>query len=308
MNGRHLVTLLDLGPEEFSGILDHALAMKKSPEKYREALAGKSLAMIFEKPSLRTRVTFELAIVEQGGHAVHLPGGEIRLGERESVADVTRCLARWVDGIMVRTFSHKILQEMADHSDVPVINGLTDLYHPCQALADYLTMREKKERLVRLPVTYIGDGNNVAHSLALGASLSGARLRIVTPPGFEPRKEIIETAREGARSRGGDVEVGTDLAWGLKGAEVVYTDVWASMGQEEEAAARRKRFSGYQIDAAAMRLGAPGAIFMHCLPAHRGDEVTAEVADSGASVIFRQAENRLHAQKALLHHLMAKPV
>jgi ornithine carbamoyltransferase len=305
MSVRHLITLRDLQPGEFDRILDTALDMKKSLEAYRTRLAGQSLAMIFEKPSLRTRVSFEMAIVQLGGHPVHLPGADIGLGKRESIADMTRCLGRWCDAIMIRTFATTVLEEMARHSSVPIINGLTDEYHPCQALADYLTMRESKRELRGLTVAYVGDGNNVAHSLALGAGHCGANLRIITPPGFEPAKGIIESARAAARQTGGDVEVGTDIDAGVDGAAVVYTDVWASMGQESEAADRKRVFGPYQIDSRVMQMAAPGAIFMHCLPAHRGDEVTAEVADSDASVIFRQAENRMHAQRALLLLLMA---
>lgn len=302
---RHLITLRDLDPGEFDRILATALDMKRTPAAYRDRLAGQSLAMIFEKPSLRTRVSFEMAIVQLGGHPVHLPGADIGLGKRESIADMSRCLGRWCDAVMIRTFGTGVVEEMARYSRVPVINGLTDEYHPCQALADYLTMREAKRDLRGLPVAYVGDGNNVAHSLALGAGHCGARLRIVTPPGFEPQPGIIEAAAAAARQQGGDVVVGNDLDAGVSGAAVVYTDVWASMGQEAEVEQRKKTFAPYRIDSRVMGRAAPGAVFMHCLPAHRGDEVTGEVADSGASVIFQQAENRMHAQKALLLFLMA---
>ncbi|MBI4161360.1 MAG: ornithine carbamoyltransferase [Acidobacteria bacterium] len=305
MGVRHLLTLDDLGPGEFHRVLDLAAALKRAPARYRDRLAGRSLAMIFEKPSLRTRVTFELAIWQLGGHAVHLAGPEIGLGQREPAADIARCLERWVDAVMVRTFAQEVLEEMARHSGIPVINGLTDDHHPCQALADYLTMRERLGDLRGLRVAYVGDGNNVAHSLAQGAAHCGARLRIVTPEGFEPRPEIVAAAHRDAVGLGGAVETGKDLKWGLAAAAVVYTDVWASMGKEAEAAERRRRFAPYRVDGRAMALAAPGALFMHCLPAHRGEVVTAEVADSEAAVIFSQAENRLHAQKALLLHLLA---
>ncbi len=304
MSTRHLLTIEEFSPGTVADLLETATRVKADPHSFRERLQGKSLAMIFEKPSLRTRVSFELAILQLGGHPVHLARGEISLGKRESVADVTRVLERWVDAVMVRTFAHRIVEEMAGCSRVPIINGLTDLHHPCQALSDLLTIQESKGRLSGLRIAYVGDGNNVAHSLALAAARSGLRLRIVTPPGSEPAAAIIETARRLGADTGAEIEVGTELAWGLPGVDVIYTDVWASMGQEEESAAREVRFRAYQIDAEAMKKAAPSAIFMHSLPAHRGAEVTAEVADSDASVIFTQAENRLHMQKAILLHLL----
>ena len=301
---KDFVSIHDLTADELWGLFDLARDIKLVPKAYATALKGKTLAMIFEKPSLRTRVTFEVGIQQLGGFAVYLAPADISLGKRESVADVARNLSRWVDGIMIRTFDHAICLELAREASVPVINGLTDLLHPCQAMADYLTMLEVKGGLKRLAVAYVGDGDNVAHSLMFGAAKAGARLAIATPPGFAPDGDLVALARAEARESGAEILVVEDPREAVRGADVVYTDVWASMGHEAEAAERRRVFLPYQVNAELMRLARPDAIFMHCLPAHRGEEVTDEVIDSRQSVVYAQAENRLHIQKAIMVELM----
>ena len=298
------ISIHDLTADEVWGLFDLARDIKLVPKAYAGALKGKTLAMIFEKPSLRTRVTFEVGIQQLGGFAVYLAPADISLGKRESVADVARNLSRWVDGIMIRTFEHAICLDLAREASVPVINGLTDLLHPCQAMADYLTMLEVKGGLKDLSVTYVGDGDNVAHSLMFGAAKTGARLTIAAPPGFAPDGELLALARAEARESGAEIQAIEDPREAVRGADVVYTDVWASMGHEAEAAERRRVFLPYQVNAELMRLARPDAIFMHCLPAHRGEEVTDEVIDSRQSVVYAQAENRLHIQKAIMVELM----
>jgi len=256
------------------------------------------------KPSLRTRVTFDAGMFELGGHALYLAPSDIRLGARETVADVARNLERMVSAIMARTFRHETVEELAAFASVPVINGLSDRFHPCQALADYQTMREEFGSLRGRTLTYVGDGNNVAHSLLHGGSKLGVHVRIATPPGYEPAAAEVERARGAAVETGGSVQVTHDPRAAVAGADAVYTDVWASMGQEAEAEARAKVFRPYQVDAGLFGHAARHAIFLHCLPAHRGEEVAAEVIDSPASRVFPQAENRLHAQKALLVALL----
>jgi len=304
MKGRDLISLADLTPGEMIRILDVAAAIKANPSGSGDALAGKTLIMIFEKPSLRTRVTFETGMTRLGGHAIYIGPQEGKVGERESVPDVARNLERWADGIMARTFSHKLVQDLAEHARIPVINGLTDEEHPCQGLADFLTIREVCGSLKGVRVAYVGDGNNVAVSLIHAAALAGARLAIATPEGYEPPARHVTLGRELARGTGAEIRVTHSPEEAVSGASVVYTDVWASMGQESEAEKRRRIFSPYQVNARLMSRAAPSAFFMHCLPAHRGDEVTDEVADSPRSVIFQQAENRMHAQNALMILLM----
>jgi ornithine carbamoyltransferase len=300
MKGKDLVTLADLSPAEIERVLAVAAAVKANRDEYRAALSGRTLAMVFEKPSLRTRVTFEAGMFELGGHALYLAPSDIRLGERESVADVARNLERMVSAIMVRTFAHSTVEELAEHASVPVINGLSDRVHPCQALADYQTLAEACGEVRGRALAYVGDGNNVAHSLLHGGARLGADVRIATPPGFAPDPTEVERAAAAAAETGGRVRITEDAAEAVEGADAVYADVWASMGQEDEAAARREVFRPYQIDAKLFGRAKPDAIFLHCLPAHRGEEVTAEVIDSERSWVFQQAENRLHAQKALL--------
>jgi len=262
--------------------------------------------MIFEKPSLRTRMTFEVGMLELGGTAIYLSPNEIQLGKRETVEDVAHNLERWVDGIMIRTFAHDNVIRMAAASKVPVINALTDLSHPCQAMADFLTLREHKGGLSELKLAWSGDGNNVAHSLMLAAAKAGTKMAVATPKGYEPAPAIVRWAREDGRDTGFELLLTNDPREAVRGADAVYADVWTSMGQEAEKEARIKTFIPYQVNPALMALAKPGAIFMHCLPAHREEEVTASVLDSPCSVVFDQAENRLHIQKAILLTLMGK--
>ncbi len=297
--GRDLVSLLDFSPGEIRAILTLAAEAKANPGHYARALDGKTLFLYFEKPSLRTRVTFEAGMTQLGGHAIYYSASDGKIGVRESVEDVARNLDRWVDAAMCRTFRHELVADLARLSGIPVINGLTDRLHPCQALADYMTMAEVEEELAGKRLVYVGDGNNVAHSLMEAGAKLGVHVSVVTPEGFAPLDEVVRACRDAARETGATITVGTDLSL-VEGADAVYTDVWASMGQESEAEARRRVFLPYQVNAALMRRAGPDAVFMHCLPAHRGDEVTDEVADSPQSVIFEQAENRLHAQKAVL--------
>jgi ornithine carbamoyltransferase len=302
------LSIRDLSVEEIKGLLDLACHVKADPAAHSGALKGKTLAMIFEKPSLRTRVSFDVGMEQLGGHSLYLSPDEIRLGRRESVHDVAKTLERMVQAVMIRTFAHEIVVEMAEHAAIPVINGLTDFSHPCQALADYLTMLEIKGRVTGLKVAFVGDGNNVAHSLMFAGALLGAHVRVATPPGFEPNREATLWAIRHSLSAGGSCAAGNDPIQAVSDADVVYTDVWASMGQEAEAEQRRLTFAPYQVNAALFARAKPNAIFMHCLPAHRSEEVTAEVIDSPRSVVFQQAENRVHVQKAILLELLAKEV
>ena len=269
--------------------------MQKAGDSF-QPLRGKTLAMIFQKPSNRTRVSFEVGMYQLGGHALPLSPQEIQMGKREATSDIGKTLSRYTDGIMARVFGHEEIEELAVAADVPVINGLSDLHHPCQALADLLTVSEEFGALEGVKITYVGDGNNVAHSLALGCALVGAQLTIAHPEGHPPNPEIIElTVKLGAAPT-----LTQDPHEGVAGSQVVYTDVWASMGQETEAEERKKKFAPYQVDEKLMSFADPDAVFLHCLPAHRGEEVTAGVIDGPKSKVFDQAENRLHAQKALL--------
>ncbi len=304
MKKKDLLSLRDFTTEEIRDFLSAALDIKANPGKYSESLKGKALALIFEKPSLRTRVTFDVGIHQLGGFSVYLSPAEINLGKRESVRDVAKNLERMVQGIMVRTFAHEIAVQLAEQASIPVINGLTDFSHPCQALADYMTILEAKEDFHRLKVAYVGDGNNVAHSLIYGAVLLGVHIALATPAGYEPSAEVLSWTKEHIGEAGAKVEVTRDARSAVDDADVVYTDVWTSMGQEAEAEGRRKIFMPYQVNEALFRGARPDAIFMHCLPAHRGEEVTDGVIDSPRSVVFQQAENRLHAQKAVLIALM----
>ena len=301
---RDYVNEKDWAPREISGILDLASVVKKSPAKYRQSLAGQTLAMIFEKSSTRTRVSFETGMFQLGGLAMFLSSRDIQLGRGETVADTAAVLSRYVSAIMARTYAHATIEELARHAAVPVVNGLSDLLHPCQALADFLTVRERFGSEMGFPLCYVGDGNNVAHSLMLTGAKLGAKIAVVTPPGFEPRAEVQAWAREAAAETGGSLLVTNSIEEGVAGARAVYTDVWASMGQESEAQERARKFSGYRVTPRVLRGAAPDAIFLHCLPAHRGEEVDASVIDSDASAVFDQAENRLHAQKALLLTLL----
>ncbi len=305
---KDLISLADLTPAEIEGLLDKATELKAEWQRggNKPLLAGKALAMVFQKPSLRTRVSFEMGMEHLGGHAMYLSPDEIGLGKRESVADVARVLSRFVNGIMARVFAHDHVVELARYASVPVINGLSDFNHPCQGLADLLTIQEKKGRIKGLTLAYVGDGNNVLTSLLFGGSKLGMRVVAVCPPNFEPDPEVVALARRFAGESGGAVEVTNDVQAGVRGADVVYTDTWTSMGQEAERQQRLQVFPPYQVNAGLLEAADPDAIVMHCLPAHRGEEITDEVADGPHSVIFDQAENRLHAQKAVLVTLMAR--
>ena len=302
LRGRDFVSMDDFSPEEVRFVLDTGVDLKRRAKAGdRPALlTGKVLAMIFEKPSLRTRVTFEVGMWELGGHAVYLAPQDVQLGARESVPDVARNLERWVGGIMARTFAHRTVQTLAEHARIPVINGLSDLEHPCQILGDLLTIRERFGHLDGLRVAWVGDGNNVCHSLLLGAAKVGMHVAVATPARYAPDPAIVARAREIAPASGSRIEVGTDAKAAARGADVIYTDVWVSMGQEAEHEAKIKAFSGYQVNGALTAQAAARAVVMHCLPAHRGEEITGEVLDGPQSVVLDQAENRLHAQKALL--------
>ena len=302
LRGRDFVSMDDLSPEEVRFVLDTAVDLKRRSKAGDRPplLAGRVLAMIFEKPSLRTRVTFETGMWELGGHAIYLAPQDIQLGARESVPDVARNLERWVQGIMARTFAHRTVQLLAEHARVPVINGLSDVEHPCQTLGDLLTIRERFGHLDGLRVAWVGDGNNVCHSLLLGAAKVGMHMAVATPPRYAPEPAIVARAREIASTAGSRIEVGTDARAAAQGADVIYTDVWVSMGQEAERDAKIKAFSEFQVNAALVSQAASRAVVLHCLPAHRGEEITDEVLDGPQSLVLDQAENRLHAQKALL--------
>jgi ornithine carbamoyltransferase len=274
--------------------------VKARPAEFRTALAGKQLAMFFEKPSLRTRLTFEAGMAGLGGTSIFVDQTASALGQRESLSDIARNLERWVNAIVLRTFEHSTVTRMAEDATVPVINGLSDLEHPCQALADFFTLQERFGDLRRARLAYVGDGNNVAHSLLLSAACLGSKIIVASPVGYEPKPEIVGRALVIAARTGASIEVTNDPLAAAPGADAVYTDVWASMGQEHEAADRRVIFAPYQVNENLMAVTAPHAVFMHCLPAHRGEEVTAGVMESPQSVVFDQAENRLHVQKAIL--------
>lgn len=303
---KHLLSMQDLSPNEIEAILDDAAGLKEKLRRGEphELLQGKTLGMIFEKPSLRTRVTFETGMTQLGGHAIYLAPADIQLGKRESVPDAARNLSRWVDAVMARLFKHDIIVELARHSSVPVINGLTDLHHPCQTLGDLLTIREHKGKLRGLKLAWVGDGNNVCNSLLLGCTLVGMNISAVCPHGYEPDASVVKQAKKNAEKSGAKLELLTNPKKAVAGADVIYTDVWVSMGQEKEAKRRMRAFKGYQVNAQLLKLAKPNAIVMHCLPAHRGQEITDEVIDGPRSVVLDQAENRMHAQKALLVSLL----
>jgi ornithine carbamoyltransferase len=292
---------LDLSTEQLVALLDLAQQMKQSRQRYAAALKGRYVALLFEKPSLRTRMTFELAIKQLGGDCVTQVG---LIADREPLKDVARNLARWTDAIVARTFKQETIDELAHWSGLPVVNALSDLYHPCQALADMLTLKEHFGKLRGLKLAYAGDGNNVAHSLLLCAARLGIHMSVATPAGYGPRAKILEQATELARVSGAEIEIGNDPAEAVESAHAVYTDVWASMGQEAEAEERKKLFVPYQVNKALLANARKDTLFMHCLPAKRGLEVTDEVMESAQCVAFDQAENRLHVQKAILLMLL----
>jgi ornithine carbamoyltransferase len=303
---RHLLTLDDLTPADVERLfeLSASLKIKRREGVPHAQLTGKTLALIFEKPSLRTRVTFEAGMTHLGGHAIYLAPADIRLGERETVQDAARNLERWVDGIVARTFSHQMVERLARFSRIPVINGLTDSHHPVQILCDLFTLWERRGPLAGLTVAFIGDGNNVCHSWLQGAAKMGLRFTLACPPGYEPDPAVVAEAQDQAKASGAVLTVTHDPSTAARGADVLYTDVWASMGQEEERARRLRDFQGYQVDETLLRLASPEVLVMHCLPAHRGEEIAGDVMDGSHSIVFDQAENRLHMQKAILVTLM----
>jgi ornithine carbamoyltransferase len=303
---RHLISIHDLTAAEVAGLFRLAVDVKANPEKYAEALKRKSLAMIFEKSSTRTRVSFEVGMVQMGGHALFLSSRDIQIGRGEPISDTAQVLSRYVDGIMARTFAHQTVLDLARYGSVPVINGLTDDLHPCQALVDYFTLGEifGFEGLKGRKIAYIGDGNNMVHSLMFGAAKAGMDIAVASPKGYEVKEKYLELARQDAEAAGTRVELTQDPREAVQGASAVYTDVWASMGQEEEQQKRLRDFAGFTVDGALMKLAKEEAVFLHCLPAHRGEEVSAEVCDGPQSRIFDEAENRLHVQKAILLWLM----
>ena len=306
MKQKHLLSLKDYSRADIEEIFDLARKMKSRPGDYRKTLDGKTLAMIFQKPSTRTRVSFEVGMFQLGGHALFLGADAIQLNRGETVSDTARVLSRFVNGIMARVFAHQDILDLARHATVPVINGLSDLLHPCQALASYFTLLERRGKLDGLKLAYVGDGNNVCHELMIGAVKLGLAMSVASPSGYVPNQLIVKSSARDAQKAGTPVPaVTSDPREAVKGADVVYTDVWTSMGQEAESEARARAFEGYIVDQALMSQAKPGAVFMHCLPAHRGEEVAAEVIDGPQSVVFDEAENRLHVQKALMALLMA---
>jgi len=306
MKGKNLVSINDLSREEVTQILETAeiIKLRYYSNEEQPLLKGKVLGMIFQKPSLRTRVSFETGMIQLGGQAIYLGPNDIKLGQREATKDIAQVLSRYVSGIMARTFSHEIMLELAKYSSVPVINGLSELLHPCQVLGDLLTIKEKKGRLSNLKLAYIGDGNNVAHSLLFGAVKVGMDIVLAIPPAYEPKSEIVDIAKEDAKRINSKIEIIHDPKEAVDGADVIYTDVWTSMGFEKESEIRKDVFKTYQINQDLINKAKDDVIVLHCLPAHRGEEITDEVIDGPHSVVIDQAENRLHAQKGILALLL----
>ncbi|RMF87075.1 MAG: ornithine carbamoyltransferase [Nitrospirae bacterium] len=304
---RDFLSLADWSPEELGGMLELAAELKAelAAGRPQPRLAGRSLGMIFEKASTRTRVSFEVGMFQLGGQALHLSHRDLQLGRGETLEDTARVLSRYLDAILIRTYAQETVERLAASASIPVINGLTDLLHPCQVLTDLFTLRERFGRLAGLPVAFVGDGNNMAHSWLLGAALFGIDFRLATPEAYAPDPGVVARAREIAAATGARIAVGNDPRAAVAGAAAVHTDTWVSMGDEGSEAERRAAFAPYRVDAALMEAAAPEAVFMHCLPAHRGEEVAAEVMDGPRSIVFDQAENRLHVQKAILVRLLA---
>jgi ornithine carbamoyltransferase len=302
---KDLLSIADLNRRTVEHLIEQAWRMKK--EGATPLLSGRTLALLFDKPSLRTRVSFEMAMYQLGGHSIYLSPEEVGLGKREAAADIARVLSRYVDGIAARTFSQETLHILAGHSSVPVINALSDLEHPCQALSDLLTIYEKKGRLLGLTLAFIGDGNNVANSLLLSACLVGMNFHLASPPGYEIKGEVLSQGKGFAIRSGSQILLTTDPHEAAKGADIIYTDVWVSMGQEAEAKKRRRAFLSYQVDNKLLSLAKRDVLFMHPLPAHHGEEISAGLLDDSRSVVFDQAENRLHLQKALLVKVLTNP-
>lgn len=301
---KDLLSICDLDRGEVDQLIEQALLMKQG--RRENSLSGMALALLFEKPSLRTKVSFDLAMHQMGGHAVYLAPDEVGMGRREPVSDVARVLSRYFDGVAARMFYHGTLSTLAEYSSVPVINALSDLEHPCQALSDLLTIYEKKSKLSGLTVAFVGDGNNVANSLFLAATLTGMNFRIASPSGYEIAQDILKMGKEFAVSSGSQIESTDDPEEAVKGADVVYTDVWISMGQEREVNRRREIFSGYRVDEKLLDLAAADVLFMHPLPAHHGEEISDDLLEDSRSVVFAQAENRLHLQKSLLARVLLR--
>ena len=305
MRHKDFIEIHDYTADEVREIFELARDMKAKRDKFADGLKGRTLAMIFEKSSTRTRVSFEVGMFQLGGHALFLSSRDIQIGRGEPIYDTAKVLSRYVDGIMARTFAHKTVTELAEYSTVPVINGLTDLSHPCQAMTDYFTAWEKfGGELKGRKIAYVGDGNNMAHSLMFGAPKVGMDIAVACPSGYAPDSEVVAKAGADAQAAGTRMLVTTSIEEAVRGADIVETDVWASMGQEDEAEKRRRDFSGWMISGGVMSTAKKDAIFMHCLPAHRGEEVSAEVIDGPQSVIYDEAENRLHIQKAIMYALM----
>jgi ornithine carbamoyltransferase len=301
---RDLVSVQDFSPDETTSLFELAHVIKGRPADFRGALAGKQLVLFFEKASLRTRLTFEAGMASLGGTTLFVDQTRARLNEREPVCDIARNVERWVDAVVLRTYEHQTILDMARHASIPVINALSDLEHPCQAYADFFTLEERFGDLSKVHVAYVGDGNNVAHSLLLAAASLGSSIAVATPHGYAPKPEIVKAAKAIAKQTGAIIEVTENAISAVTGANAIYTDVWASMGQEDEASKRAKIFLPYQVNRKLFALAASDAVFMHCLPAHRGEEVAADVIDSPHSVVYDQAENRMHVQKAILLSLL----
>ena len=301
---KDLITIQNLSAREIKEIFDLTDKRKKNRKKFSKVLAGKTLALIFQKPSNRTRVSFEVGMYQLGGNAVYLSPNEINLGVREAVKDVAKTLSRYIDGIVLRTFEHKNVVELAEHSDKPVINGLSDFSHPCQALADVYTVKEKLKKTKGVTLAYVGDGNNVCNSLLFTCSKVGMNINVATPKGYEVIQEVVLGAQKTAQLSGSKIKILNDPFEAVKDADVIYTDVWTSMGQENESQERKKIFKDYQINDKLVKLAKKNVLIMHCLPAHRGEEITDEVIDSPNSVVFDEAENRMHVQKAVLIKLL----
>jgi len=302
----NFISVHDLTLYQFSKILDISREIKENPHRFRNKLKGKILAMIFQKPSLRTRMTFEVGMLQLGGEAVYLSPSDIQIGTRETVYDMGKNLERWVDAIMIRTFAHQNVIDLAQACHLPVINALTDLLHPCQAMADFFTLKEKQGDLANFKLAYVGDGNNVCHSLLSAAAKAGSKMSVATPPGYEPDSEIRKQAEEDGKETGASFSFTNDPSEAVENADAIYTDTWASMGQEQEKEKRGEIFAPFQVNKSLMAKAKKGVFFMHCLPAHRGEEVTDDVIDSPQSLVYDQAENRLHVQKVIMLSLLGK--
>ncbi len=302
----NFISIHDLTLYQFSKILDISREIKDNPHRFRNKLKGKILAMIFQKPSLRTRMTFEVGMLQLGGEAVYLSPSDIQIGTRETVYDMGKNLERWVDAIMIRTFAHQNVIDLTQACHIPVINALTDLLHPCQAMADFFTLKEKRGDLANFKLAYVGDGNNVCHSLLSAAAKAGSKMSVATPPGYEPDSEIRKQAEEDGKETGASFSFTNDPSEAVENADAVYTDAWASMGQEQEKEKRAEIFTPFQVNKSLMAKAKEGVFFMHCLPAHRGEEVTDDVIDSSQSLVYDQAENRLHVQKVIMLSLLGK--